>query len=138
MADTSFSDTTATTPGTSIVSAWLNVVNKFVYWGRNPNYAVTTGTANAQILTIVDSLQTAISGGDTYTFKASLSNTLTATLTLICGSTTVVNTATVKTQDLTNLSAGAILQDSIYTVIYEATGGYWILLGTTQPAILLE
>lgn len=83
MADTSFSDSSSTSVGTLIVAAWLNVINKLGYWGRNPSYATTTGSANVQILTLSSgSLYVAGSeaDGDSFTFKAGYTNSGAATL----------------------------------------------------------
>lgn len=76
MADTSFVDNDQTLAN-RIVAIWLNIVNKYVYWGRRPNYATTTGSANAQILTLeTGSLYTAGSeaDGDTFSFTAGYTN----------------------------------------------------------------
>lgn len=66
-----------------VVAAWLNQVNKLVFWGRRPNYATTTGSANAQILTLeTGSLYSAgtEADGDEFCFTAGFSNNAAMTL----------------------------------------------------------
>ena len=130
MADTDFTDTTTTTPGTTIVAAWLDDVNKHVYWGRNVIFATTAGTANAQTLTLpATSLYSAYSGGDRFMFKAGagLTNTTTCTLQVIGASTLAAKT--IKNLDGSNLVAGQITAARVYEVIYEATADCFYLLG---------
>ena len=130
MADTDFTDTTTTTPGTTIVAAWLDDVNRHVYWGRNIIFATTAGTANAQTLTLpATSLYSAYSGGDRFPFKAGagLTNTTTCTLQVIGASTLAAKT--IKNLDGSNLVAGQITAARVYEVVYEATADCFYLLG---------
>lgn len=86
MADTNFSDQSSTVSGTSIVAAWLNAANKWLFWGRRPNIATTTGSANAQVLTLeTGSLYAAGSeaDGDEFVFKAGFTNTGALTLQVV-------------------------------------------------------
>ena len=129
MADTSFTDTTTTTAGTTIVAAWLNDVDKHVYWGRNVIFATTAGTANAQTLTLpATSLYSAYSGGDRFMFKAGagLTNTTTCTLQVIGAST--LPAKTIKNLDGSNLVASQITAARVYDVVYEATADCFYLL----------
>src|ERR1700741_5159749 len=82
MADTNFVDNLITAAN-RIVAAWLNQVNKYTFWGRRPNYATTTGSGNAQILTLESgSLYSAgtEADGDEFVFTAGFTNTGSMTL----------------------------------------------------------
>jgi hypothetical protein len=58
MADTLFKDFTSP----NVVASWLNDINKLAYQGLSPTYGATSGSANAQVLTLpASSLLTSLS-----------------------------------------------------------------------------
>ena len=87
-------DTSFTAQVTRIVAAWLQPINDFVFKGRNPNFATSTGAANVYTITLpTGSLYSAASDGDTFTFKAHQTNTTAATYNIVVGSTTIATGA---------------------------------------------
>lgn len=123
MADTSFVDQSGTTQGTTVFAAWLNAINKWGFWGRRPNYATTTGAANAQILTLeTGSLYAAGSeaDGDEFIAKAGFTNTGAMTLQIIPPSGT--NTARAVQYNGAALVGGEVQSGNLYK---------WTRLGTT-------
>jgi hypothetical protein len=134
MADTSF-----TAQVTTILATWLNAINNFVYRGINPVYATTTGTANAQVLTITgaNAAFTSLTGGESFTFKAGalLTNTGAMTLQIVAGAS--IAAKSVKTPSGGDPGAGAVTAGGIYTVVYEASADVLVLLGGDNPPITL-
>lgn len=134
MADTSFTDTSATAPGTSVVAAWLNAVDKFVYWGRNPVFATTTGTANDQILTLPSpSLYSAYGSGDTFLWRAGFTNAGNMTLQVV-GASTLAQVRVRLADATTTLSSGMVIIGGIYITAYQATVNSFLLL--SMPAFI--
>ena len=115
MADTSF-----TAQVTTVLAAWLNVINNLVYKGRSPNYVTSTGSANAQIITLPSgTLYSAYVAGDEFTFKAGVANTAAMTLQVI-GSATLAATA-VKRLDGSALIEGDLPLGAIVTIAHDGT-----------------
>lgn len=113
MADTSF-----TARVTSIVAVWLNQVNAWTFWGRRPNYATTTGSANAQVLTLeTGSLYSAGSeaDGDEFWFKAGFTNTAATTLQVLPSGGS--NTAVAAQMNQVALGGGEIQLGRLYKAI---------------------
>lgn len=118
---------------TATVQHWSN----HIYRGSNPIYATTTGSANAQILTIPTftantestglSLISALSGGDEFTFKAGYTNTGALTLQIV-GATSL--TARAVQCGGAALSGGEWQAGDIITVRYEATATVFQMAGT--------
>ena len=128
MADTTFVDGVLTAAN-RIVSAWLNAVNNVIYRGANPNYATTTGSANAQVLVLpAGTLYTTNAVGDTFTFKAGYTNTGATTLSVNASGGT--NPACAVNGYAGALPAGAIVAGKIYTVTFNS-GSIWSLYGQT-------
>ena len=126
MADTSF-----VSKVTVIATSWLNQVNKWLFWGRRPNYAATTGSANAQVLTLeTGSLYSAGSeaDGDEFWFKAGFTNTGAATLNVLPSGGT--NTAVAVQLEGAALTGGEIQAGVIYKVI--RLGSTWQLSKSSQ------
>jgi len=115
MADTLFSQ------GTTIASTWLNVINNWVFQGKNPNYVTSTGAANTYTVTIPPtSLLSALVAGTEVTFKSHQANSGAATLTLV-GSVSMGPTAL---QVGGNALAGAeIASGATVKVVYD--GAVW-------------
>lgn len=81
-------DTTFITRVTTILSDWVQAVNDFLYKGRNPNYATTTGTSTAYILTLPVTAgvgsngYTSAQNGDIFYFTPHITSGAAATLTV--------------------------------------------------------
>lgn len=139
MADTNFIDNDQSLSN-RIVAAWLNVVNKLAYWGRSPNFATTTGAANAQVLTLAaGSLYTAGSeaDGDTFSFKAGFTNSGAATLQVLPSGG--ANTAVALQLNGVALTGGEIISGQTYSVTRK--GSTWqlsSLAGTAFGTTLLQ
>lgn len=136
MADTSFVDNLITAAN-RIVAAWLNVVNKWSYWGRRPNFATTTGAADAQILTLeTGSLYVAgeEADGDLFMFKAGFTNTGPATLQVLTPAGT--NVARAIQFAGAALVGGEIVAGQNYAVT--RLGTTWQLLNFTPNAFILS
>ena len=126
MADTSFISKT-----TVIATAWLNQVNKWLFWGRRPNYAATTGSANAQVLTLeTGSLYAAGSeaDGDEFWFKAGFTNTGAMTLNVLPSGGT--NTAVAVQLNGQALVGGEVQLGQLYKV--QRLGTTWQLNSVKQ------
>lgn len=126
MADTNFSDQSSTVSGTSIISVWLNAVNKWLFWGRRPSYATTTGSANAQVLTLETGSLYVIGSeadGDEFIFVAGFTNT--TTMTLQVKSPGGTNAAQPVQTSGTALSGGEVQTGAIYKVV--RLGSSWQL-----------
>lgn len=124
-------DTLFTAYQTTIVSTWLNDVNDYSYKGINPNYVTSTGSANAQVLTFSAALETSLTAGQQFTFKAGYTNTGPTTLTVIVGVTTT-SAASIKSNSGIALSANQLLVGATYTVIWN--GSYYELQGAISGA----
>ena len=112
-------DTTFVAQSTTILAAWLNVVNNLIYRGANPNYVTTTGAANAYTVTLpATSLLTTLVTGTEITAKASFANTGATTLTLVGGA----NLGAVAVQlGAAALTGGEIPSGSSFKVVYDGT-----------------
>ncbi len=114
MADTSF-----TSKVTTILANWLQAVNDWVYKGRSPIYATTTGTAGAYVLTLPSgSLYSAYSAGDKFSWKANVTCNAGATLSIsgasvITGAALYIGGAAIV--------AGAIQSGDIVECTYDGT-----------------
>ena len=124
-------DTTFTAYVTRIVSTWLTDINNYVYRGLNPSYVTSTGSANAQVITITGALETSLTAGQKFVFKAGYSNTSAMTLQAVLGSTTTT-AAAVNPASGTALTANQVLVGSTYTVIWNGT--YYELQGAIAGA----
>ncbi len=134
MADTSFTDTSATAAGTRIVAAWLNAVDQFVYQGRSPIFATTTGSANAQVLTLAaTSLYSTLTSGDTFIWRAGFSNSGSMTLQIVGASALTAKTVCLSDAS-TALSSGMVVAGGIYITAYQSTIDKFIML--SMPAII--
>jgi hypothetical protein len=130
MADTVFVDGDQSLAN-RIVAAWLNVVNKVAYWGRKPNYATTTGAANAQILTLAaGSLYSpgTEATGDSFSFTAGFSNSAAMTLQVIPPAG--LNTARAVQLRGVALTGGEIIAGQSYTVT--RVGTVWEIGSPTE------
>lgn len=117
MPDTSFTDYV-----TTIVSTWLNQANKLVFWGRRPNVATTTGSANAQILTLeTGSLYSAgtEADGDEFVFLAGFTNAAAMTLQVLQPSGT--NVARAVQLNGAALTGGEVIAGQPYRVTRKST-----------------
>jgi len=134
MADTSF-----TAQQTTIVAAWLNQVNLSVFQGRSPNMGTTTGSANAQVLTLATgSLYTGEANGDTFGFIAGYTNSGAATLQIVAPSGTL--TASPLRFNGAALTGGEIIAGQPY-VVMRMGGAYWeivSLAGTAFATTILQ
>lgn len=122
---------------TRIAATWLNQINNALFKGQSPNYAVTTGSANAQVLTLaVGSLYTSPADGDTFTFKAGFTNTAAMTLQIIAPAGTLP--AVALEFNGAALSGGEIVAGMNYTVI--RSGATWQLftVGAAQIGTKLD
>lgn len=131
MADTSF-----TAKVTTIVAAWLNIINNWGYYGRRPNYATTTGSANAQILTLeTGSLYIAGSeaDGDSFVFTAGFTNN--AALTLQVKPSGGSNTARAVQLGGVALTGGEVIAARTYQVT--RLGATWQLTSLAGSAFSL-
>lgn len=131
MADTFF-----TALNTTIRAVWLNVVNALAYYGRRPNFAVTTGSANAQVLTLeTGSLYSAGSeaDGDLFMFKAGFSNSGAMTLQVLQPAGT--NVARAVQFAGAALVGGEVIAGQNYAVT--RLGTTWQLLNFTPNAYML-
>lgn len=83
-ADTSFVDQV-----TTVIAAWLQPVNDWLWKRFNPTYATSTGAANTYTLTLPStSLLNVLQAGQEFTFKAHQTNTGAATFSVV-GQTTL-------------------------------------------------
>lgn len=113
------SDTSFVARSTGIVATWLNKVNDLVFKGRSPIHVTSTGTANAQVITLpATSLYSAYTSGDKFTYKANAANTGAMTL-------QVVGASALSALDVymggAALSAGQIQIGDIVEVTYDGT-----------------
>ncbi len=123
MADRSF-----TANVTTIIAAWLNVINNFVYRGKRPTYGTTTGAANVFSLALeADSLVTTagLADGDSFLFRAHQANSGAATFALTVGATTI-GSAAIQIAGAA-LAGSEILSGGIYQVT--RVGAVWQLNG---------
>jgi len=112
-------DTTFVSKVTTVLATWLNSINDAIWKGSNPIYVTSTGSANAQIITLPStSLATTLTAGDTFTFKAGYTNTATATLTVMGASSLGAKTLKVGS---TSLAGGELTTGTITTVVYDGT-----------------
>jgi hypothetical protein len=134
MADTVFVDGDQSLAN-RIVAAWLNQMNNNAFYGRKPNYATTTGAANAQILTLgTGSLYAAGSEatGDTFFFTAGFSNSAAATLQVIPPAG--LNTARAIQLRGNALSGGEIVAGQTYMVT--RLGTTWQLMSPAENTFI--
>lgn len=135
MPDTSFTDYV-----TTIVSTWLNQANKLVFWGRRPNVATTTGSANAQILTLeTGSLYSAgtEADGDEFVFLAGFTNAAAMTLQVLQPSGT--NVARAVQLNGAALTGGEVIAGQPYRVTRKSTTWQLTsLAGTAFGTTLLQ
>jgi hypothetical protein len=109
-------DTTFISKVTVIANAWLQAVNDWLYKRIDPNYAVTTGTSTAYVLTLpVGSLLSSLAEGAQFIFRAHTSNGAAATL-------SIVGAATIGPFPLQSngeaLRYGSLSTNSAVTVVY--------------------
>lgn len=115
MADTLFE-----TLVTKMTTAWAQGVNDFLYKGRNPIFATTTGSANAYVLTLPSgSLYSALVTGDFFDCKANFTNTGAATLTIVGASS--IGPTSITTLAGSALVAGQILSGQVIRLVYNGT-----------------
>lgn len=135
MPDTSFTDYV-----TTIVSTWLNQANKLVFWGRRPNVATTTGSANAQILTLeTGSLYSAgtEADGDEFVFLAGFTNAAAMTLQVLQPSGS--NVARAVQLNGAALTGGEVIAGQPYRVTRKSTTWQLTsLAGTAFGTTLLQ
>ena len=117
-------DTTFVPRVTTIVSPWLQATNDRIFKGRSPNFATTTGSANAQVLTLATgSLYIGATDGDTFQFVAGFTNTGATTLQVIQPSGTLV-AATLQIAGQACVG-GELIAGQTYTVV--RLGSTWQL-----------
>ena len=117
---TTSNDTLFVPKVTTITSAIMQSVNDLTWKGRDPNYATTTGSANAQVLTLASpSLYSSYVAGDSFHFTAGYSNTAACTLQVI-GSTTLAATS-IYANGVAITSAGALIAGNVYTAVFDGT-----------------
>ena len=121
MADTLFVDQT-----TVVATAWLQQVNNSVQRNISPSYVTSTGSANAQVITISGALETALTAGQSFTFKAGYTNTAAMTLQVVVAATTTA--ASVKSSVGVAVVSGAVCAGATYTVVWNGT--YYELQGS--------
>ncbi len=115
----SSNDTQFVAQVTHIVSTWLQNVNDWIWKGRNPLYAVSTGSANAQVVTLPStSLYSGYVAGDSFVFQAGYTNTGATTLSIVGNSTL---TATALRFNGSALVGGEIVTGNIIHVTYDGT-----------------
>lgn len=130
MSDTSFV-ALLQTAANRIGAVWLNQVNKGLFWGRRPNYGTTTGSANAQILTLETGSLYSIGSeadGDEFWFKAGFTCSGAMTLQVVPPSGTNIARAVQLNQQA--LVGGEVLAGSIYKV--QRLGVTWQLFNYQQ------
>ncbi len=90
---------------------------------------VTTGSANAYVLTSGSSLA-AYADGQTFRFRANFSNTASATINV-----DTLGAKTFKKKDgATNLASGDIQSGGVYSCAYNSTSGFMVLMGGASAA----
>ena len=120
MADTTFIDQV-----TPVATVWLQQINDSVQRGINPSYVTSTGSANAQVITIPGAVETTLTTGQSFTFKAGYTNTAAMTLQVILAATT--SAAALKNSVGVAVSAGTVYAGATYTVVWNGT--YYELQG---------
>lgn len=129
MADTNF--VAAVQSVANRVSAvWLNAINNLVYQGVNPMFVTSTGSADAQVITLPSSLLTALATGQQFTWKAGFTNTTTTPTLQVVGSASVA-AKTMKRMDGAALEVGDIVSGGIYTTTYDGTS--FLVSGISTP-----
>lgn len=131
MADTNF-----TAKVTTIVAVWLNIINNWGYYGRRPNYTTTTGSFNAQILTLeTGSLYIAGSeaDGDSFVFTAGFTNN--AAMTIQVKPTGGANVARAVQLGGVALTGGEVISGRTYQVT--RLGATWQLTSLAGTAFSL-
>ncbi len=113
-----------------IDSAWLNPVNRFVYRGVNPIFVTSTGSADAYVVTLPDSLLTTLVDGQKLAFKANFTNGGPATLEAVGQSSTGALAITVNGNPL---SGGELVVDTYVEVAY--LNGEWNIAGGASGSI---
>lgn len=108
----------------SSTNAWLvqKAIPEFTYYG------LTTGSANAYVLTLAPALP-ALQNGQRITFEASFTNTGAATLNVnSLGAIDLVTSGDVA------LTANQVVSGYTYSAVYESSTNAWVLLTTTTAA----
>lgn len=124
-------DTTYISKITTIVTAWLQAVNNFIYRGVDPKYVVSTGAANAYTITLPGtSLLAALTAGSMFTFKANFGNTGPTTLTVV-GSASLGPYAI--QQAGVGLTGGEIGNNAVITVLFDGTAFQLTGFGIALP-----
>lgn len=110
-----------------VQAAWFNSVNNAVYRGVNSIYFTTTGSANAQVLTITGAAAdfTTLTAGSEFTFVAGYTNTAAMTLQVITAASNAA--ASVKTSANGTLPIGSVVAGGVYKVVW--TGTVFLLIG---------
>jgi hypothetical protein len=103
-----------------ITAEWLNPINNKVFQGNNPIFVTTTGSANAQVLTLpATSLLSALVAGMEFVFIAGFTNTAATTLQIVGAS---AQTATaVRMGNSYPLQGGEIHAGDVCRVVYDGT-----------------
>ncbi len=131
-------DTSFTAQQTTILAAWLNQVNLAIFQGRSPNVGTTTGSANAQVLTLATgSLYTSRTAGDTFGFIAGYTNAAAATLQVVAPGGTLP--AAALELNGAALTGGEVIAGQPYVVAWDGTAWQLIsLAGTVFGTSLLQ
>ena len=123
-------DTTFVAQSTTVLAAWLNVINNWIYRGANPNYVTSTGAANTYTVTLpATSLATTATTGMTLTFKAHQTNTTAATITVVGGAS--IGPTAIQ-QGAAALGGNEIISGATCTVVYDGTA--WQLTSVSGNA----
>lgn len=124
----------------TLVLSWIQAMNNWAYRGRNQNVATTTGSANAQILTLATgSLYTTGTEvvGDTFEFIAGFTNTTAMTLQVLAPGSG--NTAVAVQLLGTALTGGEVIAGQPYMVTRgTATWQLTSLAATSFAGTLLQ
>lgn len=118
--------------GNLVSASSFNDYNNRTYRGINPVYATTTGSANAQVLTLTGAASdfTTLTAGATFIFKAGYTNSAAMTLQVV---TSVSNAAaSVVFPGGSALSANSIMVNYSYAVIWNGTA--FELQGVVLPS----
>jgi len=131
-------DTSFTAQQTTILATWLNQVNLAIFQGRSPNVGTTTGSANAQVLTLATgSLYTSRTAGDTFGFIAGYTNAAAATLQVVAPGGSLA--AAALELNGAALTGGEVIAGQPYVVAWD--GAAWQLIslaGTAFGTSLLQ
>lgn len=115
---------------TVIYAAWLNHVGGHTYDGKNPNFVTSTGSANAQVVTLTSSTMTALEDGQIILFKAGYTNLGATTLAVIGAATTGAiavqfeGSALAGSEIVSGNLIGVAYLNSVWNIVYNTNWPY--------------